>query len=209
MDSSTIVSQIYKARVTLLSQLEEQGYDTSNLSGFSISEIGTMLKHDQLDFMVSRQDGRKTYVKFHHAKALRPANVYDFVEQLFKSEESKVLDKDDTLYIIANSVANDTLTRVLGLLWQQENFYVVVNSLARLQYNALEHVLVPKHIVLSDTEAVEIKSKYSIRKDTQLPAISRFDPIAIIIGLRPGQICKIMRPSRTSINAVNYRFCEV
>lgn len=207
MESSTIVSQVYKARTTLLAQLSEQGFDVSQLTGFSISEVGSMLKHDQLDFIVTRQtDGRKTYVKFYHAKALRPANVYDFVETLYKTD--KKLENNDTLYIVANSDPNDTLIRVLGLLWQQENHYVVVNSLSRLQYNALEHVLVPKHIVLTDAETTEIKSKYSIRNDSQLPTISRFDPIAVVTGLRPGQVCKIIRPSRTSINSVSYRVCE-
>lgn len=210
MESSTIVSQVYKARGTLLEQLASQGYDVSNFTGFSITEVGTMMKHDQLDFVVSRDDGRKTYVKFHHVKALRPGNVYDFVGQLFKGndENDPILAPTDTLYIVANNDANESLTRVLGLLWQQEKFYVVINSIAKLQYNALEHVLVPKHIVLTDEEATEVRNKYSIRNDSQLPAISRFDPIAIVIGLRPGQLCKIVRPSRTSINAVNYRYCE-
>lgn len=207
MDSSTIVSQVYKARQTLLAQFALQGYDVSKLVGFGITEVGTMLKHDQLDFLVTKEDGSKTFVKFHHSKALRPANVYDFVEQAFKDDD-KILAPTDTLYIVASSDANDTLTRVLGLLWQQENLYVVINSLAKLQYNALEHVLVPKHEVLTAAESAEVRSKYSIRKDSQLPAISRFDPIAVIIGLRPGQICKITRPSRTAVSSVNYRFCE-
>ena len=111
MDSSTLVTQVYKARNTLLAQLSEQGYDVSSLTGFSITEIGTMLKHDQLDFKVTREDGRNTYVKFHHAKALRPANVYDFVDQLFKSDDP-ILAPTDSLYIVANSDANDTLTKV-------------------------------------------------------------------------------------------------
>ena len=110
MDSSTLVTQVYKARNTLLAQLSEQGYDVSSLTGFSITEIGTMLKHDQLDFKVTREDGRNTYVKFHHAKALRPANVYDFVDQLFKSDDP-ILAPTDSLYIVANSDAEDTLTK--------------------------------------------------------------------------------------------------
>lgn len=212
---STIVSQMYKGRNTLLAQFGEQGYDVSKLTGFSITEVGTMMKHDQLDFIVVRpSDGRKAYVKFHHAKALRPGNVYEYVGELFKTSDNSegagepILASTDTLYIVANSDANETLTKVMGLLWQQEGFYVVINSIAKLQYNALEHILVPKHIVLSDDEAAEVKSKYSIRKDSQMPAISRFDPIAVIIGLRPGQMCKIIRPSRTAINSVHYRLCE-
>lgn len=206
MESSTIVSQIYKARNTLLAQLGEQGFDVSQFTGFGIAEVGVMVKNDQLDFMVTHPDGRKTFVKFYYVKALRPANLHDFVEQLFKVEET--LNKNDALYIVANNDPNDTLVRTLGLLWQQEKYYVVVNSIDRLQYNALEHTLVPKHIVLTDDEAAEMKERYSIRHNTQLPAISRFDPIAVIIGLRPGQICKVIRPSRTAINSVSYRFCE-
>jgi DNA-directed RNA polymerase I, II, and III subunit RPABC1 len=206
MESSTIVSQVYKARNTLLGQLAEQGYNVENLVGFSITEVGTMMKNEQLDFMVTHPDNRKVFVKFYYTKALRPANVYDFVEQLFKVEEK--LNKNDTLYIVANSDPNETLVRILGLLWQQERYYVNVTSLMRLQYNALEHTLVPKHIVLNDKEAEDIKKQYSIRSNSQLPAISRFDPIAIIIGLRPGQICKIIRPNRVSINSVSYRVCE-
>ncbi|MCK5558294.1 MAG: DNA-directed RNA polymerase subunit H, partial [Candidatus Hydrogenedentes bacterium] len=37
--------------------------------------------------------------------------------------------------------------------------------------------------------------------------ISRFDPVAQAIGLRPGQLCRVMRPSRTAIVAPFYRFC--
>ena len=83
MESSTIVSQVYKARNTLLGQLAEQGYNVENLTGFSITEVGTMMKTEQLDFMVSHPDTRKVFVKYYHTKALRPANVYDFVDQLF------------------------------------------------------------------------------------------------------------------------------
>lgn len=206
MESSTLVLQVYKARNVLLEQLAEQGYNTSELVGFSMAEVGTMLSHDQLDFMVSHEDGRKTYVKFYHAKALRPANVSDFVEQMFNVEET--LNKNDTLYIVANSEPNDSIIRTLGTLWQQGGYFVIVNALSRLQYNALEHTLVPKHIVLTEEEANYVKKQYYISSDSQIPAISRFDPIAVIIGLRPGQLCKIIRPSRTAINATSYRVCE-
>lgn len=206
MESSTIVSQVYKARNTLLGQFAEQGYNTKDLTGFSITEIGTMLKNEQLDFMVTHPDNRKIYVKFYNLKTLRPANVNEFVDQMFKIEET--LGKNDTLYIISNNDPNESLVKTMSLLWQQERIYVVINSLMRLQYNALEHTLVPKHIVLTEKEAEEVKKQYSIRSNSQLPAISRYDPIAIIIGLRPGQMCKIIRPNRTSINTVSYRFCE-
>jgi DNA-directed RNA polymerase subunit H (RpoH/RPB5) len=49
--------------------------------------------------------------------------------------------------------------------------------------------------------------KYNITDTVQFPDISRFDPVARAICLRPGQLCHIVRPSKTAINADYYRMC--
>ena len=49
--------------------------------------------------------------------------------------------------------------------------------------------------------------KYNITDKIQFPDISRFDPVSRAIGLRPGQLCHIVRPSKTAINADYYRIC--
>ena len=43
--------------------------------------------------------------------------------------------------------------------------------------------------------------------NSQWPEISRFDPVAQAIGLRPKQVCKIIRSSETSITNEYYRIC--
>ena len=47
----------------------------------------------------------------------------------------------------------------------------------------------------------------SIKNFKELPEISVYDPVAIIIGLRPGDICKIYRDNSTSIVSKYYRYC--
>ena len=81
-------------------------------------------------------------------------------------------------------------------------------NIKRLQFNILDHELVPKHRVMSEKEALEIKKKYNIQDDSQLPDISRFSPVSLAIGLRPGDLCEIMRPSKTAIMAPFYRICS-
>ena len=49
--------------------------------------------------------------------------------------------------------------------------------------------------------------RYNITDKVQFPNISRFDPVARAIGLRPGQVCGITRPSKTSIESNYYRIC--
>ena len=52
-----------------------------------------------------------------------------------------------------------------------------------------------------------IKQLYNITNDSQFPEISRYDPVAQVIGIRPGQICEITRPSKTAISSKYYRIC--
>ena len=76
-----------------------------------------------------------------------------------------------------------------------------------LQYNILEHEYVPDHRILSAIDVAKIKQLYNITNDSQFPEISRYDPVAQVIGIRPGQICEITRPSKTAISSKYYRIC--
>ena len=53
----------------------------------------------------------------------------------------------------------------------------------------------------------EVLKKYNIIDTKQMPSISRYDPVALAIGLRPGQICRITRSSKTSVTSIYYRYC--
>ena len=77
-----------------------------------------------------------------------------------------------------------------------------------MQFNILDHELVPQHRVLTEREAEDIKKKYNIQDDSQIPDISRFSPVSLAIGIRPGNLCEIMRPSKTAIMAPFYRICS-
>ena len=55
---------------------------------------------------------------------------------------------------------------------------------------------------------IEFKNKYNISKDTEIPDIGYLSPVQVL-GVRPGDICKIIRPSRTSISSEYYRICKL
>jgi DNA-directed RNA polymerase subunit H (RpoH/RPB5) len=60
---------------------------------------------------------------------------------------------------------------------------------------------------MNSIEVAEIMTKYSVKDKIQFPEISRFDPVARVIGLRPGDMCHIIRPSKTAIETNYYRVC--
>ena len=93
------------------------------------------------------------------------------------------------------------------MIWNTDKRFITIFSIKRLQFNMMNNNLVPKHEIVLQDDAVLIRKQYNIIHDTQIPEISRYDPAAKCIGLRPGMLCKITRPSRTSIDSVFYRLC--
>ena len=87
-------------------------------------------------------------------------------------------------------------------------YLITVIGVKQLQFNILEHDLVPSHRVLTSEETSDVKKRYNIIDDSQLPDISRFSPVSLAIGIRPGEVCEIIRPSRTAITAPFYRICS-
>ena len=207
MVHSGFVLRIVKARNTILEILETLNYDIDNYNGFSVGEINTMIKQDQLDMIINHKtEEKKLYIKFHLGKSLRPNNIYDYVEDLFNIDE--LLDKKDDLLIISIDKANQSIETMLNQLWVDEKLYVRVIGLDNLQFNILNHTLVPKHRKLNENEKQAIFKKYNITDKKQIPDISRFSPVSLVIGLRPGELCEITRPSRTSITSLFYRLCS-
>lgn len=77
---------------------------------------------------------------------------------------------------------------------------------AALIVNITHHELVPKHIRLSEEEKLELLKRYRL-KESQLPRIQRADPVALYLGLKRGEVVKIIRKSETSGRYASYRIC--
>jgi len=73
-------------------------------------------------------------------------------------------------------------------------------SKTRLQ----DHILVPKHEILTEEEAEVLLKTLGISKE-QLPKIKADDPIAKEIGAKPGDIVRIIRESPTAGRSIAYR----
>ena len=208
INTNSHIISIYKARKNLLEILEQRGFDITPYNNFTINEIGIMLESNQLDMLLEQTSTmKKIYVKFYVTKVLKTQNIYDMVEDLFYLEN--VLSKKDDFIIITKDQPNDTLIQNVKDIWMSDNIYISLLNIKRLQFNILKHELNPLHTKLTEEEKSDFMIKYNILNENQIPDISYFSPVSLVMGFRPGDIIHIKRKSRTAIESDFYRICKI
>lgn len=205
--NSVLVSKIYKSRNIILDLLNKRGFNTNDYEGFSINEVHIMNKNKQLDLLLTNPvTNKKVYVNYRHNKKLAAGLIHEIVDDLYNIEE--LLEKTDELIIITQYQANDTITKLIRHLYDTEGIFINIYNIDNYLFNILEHSLVHPHRVLSKEEKQDIYKKYNVTCDSEIPEISRFDPVAQALGLRPLELCEITRPNPNSVTTKYYRLCK-
>ena len=206
-NSNNRILKLFKSRKTVIDLLRTQGFNVSDYEDFNINEIDAMYSKKQLDLKFTNQETKKNvYVKyFLDTKKIKPNTLDNIIEDLYEIES--ILQKDDTLVIIIDDEPNDTIINKIKFLYDKDGIFVVIHNIQRLQFHILNHDLVPSMKILNDDEVDSLKKKYNIQTLSQLPEISRFDPQALAMCLRPGEICELTRNSVTALETNYYRVC--
>jgi DNA-directed RNA polymerase subunit H len=210
---SKLIYHISKARQNVLELMNKNGYDTTEYDNFTKSEVNAMNSYNQLDMLLTKEaDNTKIYIRFALDTKITVNLIKGMVENIFYATEdgdesaTTVLSKRDILYIIFQSDPNQTVVNMLKHIWETDGIYIIPQSLMRLQFNILKHTLVPPHRIMSTEEVEEIKRRFNLKLE-EFPRISRFEPVAQAICIKPGQVCEIARPSRNAIVSMYYRVC--
>ena len=200
-DDGTSVIEVFKSRTTILDILKRRGYKTSDYENYDMSHVASIMDTEQLNMLL--QGPNKAFI---HYQLKSKLNLNKVISSLYDEENAPLAPMDD-LIIIYKAEPNDTLRAEIDELWNRSGIYVTILNIKRLQFNILEHVAVPKHRVLSEKEREEFFIKYNIKSNHDIPTISRYEPVASVHCMRPGQLCCIERKSKTAGNTLYYRVC--
>ena len=145
-------------------------------------------------------------------KKERNQSLNNFLEEKY---EEFTEDNDDfepannTIIIILKDKPNQSLQKIVDDFYARYKLYVQLFFVESLQRNILNHEYVPIHEILTEEEfSNQVKNIYKLSNRYQLPLIDRCDPVAKFIGMKPGTVCKITRPSETSGQYISYRCCK-
>ena len=199
---------LYQSRSIILEMLEYRGYEVSHYKNFSIDEmkiLGELKETNSPEPIIV--ESNKSEIQVHYIldkKTPSFKNISKLVENVLETSTTKYM----TIIIITNGKHSQTVHDGILELNRTDGLHVQVFPIKTLMFNVTKHKHVPLHEKLSDTrDIIKIKECYHLESLDQLPHIMDTDPVAKFIGLRPGDVCKITRPSLSSGKHFVYRYC--
>lgn len=202
------INNIFNSRNNLLAQLKKAGYNTTPFADFTINEIYFMERHNELDFKVSNSDNQTVLIKYYLDKPIKPNIIQNYITNLWSTKKDDEFIPDNfTIVFIIKDEPNSSLLELVKQIYAEENIFIILYNIKRLLFNILEHSYVPKHSILSKDEHNQFINKYNITNQSEIPSISRFDPVSLAIFMKPGNICKIIRPNVNVCQSTYYRIC--
>jgi len=214
MESETL-DLVNRSRPTILEILRNRGYDTSAHEGISPLEIQTLATTDvELLKMEVRKvgDPAKRIIVIYWIDAAYHQRAESKVEKLWDEENADHYNPtNDELFIVLNEPMNDSFHTTAKRQWAtpqkaRVNFY----GLKNLIINPARHIMVPPQRLLTTEEADAVKTRLHMKSKSEFAHIKYHEDIQTrVLGLVPGDVVEITRPSETAGITVTYRICSV
>jgi len=196
-------SRLYKVWKTLNEMMEDRGYEKNKNANMNKEEfIQEFSKQAKLNGVFIKIDPNnpdnvfRTYYEYNPDPKLNMDTIKNLVE--FMKSFNKI---NSGILISAGKLTQQAKLRIMEI-----NTHIPVEtfSIGELVVNITKHVLVPKHILLKPEEKDQLLKRYRI-KPSQLPKIYITDPVAKYLGLKRGDVVKIVRFSETAGKYITYR----
>lgn len=213
MEQTSVEDILIRSRGTILDLLHERGYNTRPYKKLIGPDLMKLMGNPGALRMevVHSNDSTKLAIVEYHIKSEIKGNLTQgkFLKEIISSLETPEKTEVIIIYMPKN-ISEDTIQYDKTALeaWNTYKVRIQFFPMTRLVNNPLNHMLQPKFkIVPPENHEELLKSNYA-RSKTQFPLI-RFhqDMVARCLGLVPGDIIEITRPSFSAGEYVSYRTC--
>lgn len=219
METESLVARTY-AMLKLV--LRHRGYqvsdenDITHVRGIVENELGVISRplvfkneSDEVIEVFYAIADRKTTSGVPSVVNIKKLHDGEFFETLLASptqEDDHV--KKRTVLIISREPPKVEAINACSGFYRQHNIYVQLFWYKNLLFNIMEHKYVPSHEIVSQEEKDTIRKNFNVENDREFPVILHTDPVAMYIGLRPQQLCRITRKNDKLPNYHTYRLCR-
>jgi len=212
----SFLNKLTTSRKTIIEMMDLRGYQTDKYNNYSSKELDIMLKNMDkklnynnmpLDMIFDHIDTDKQCVLKYIISRVRVSNLKTLITELIEYELVKPY--DDIIFIVKDKINNlEPFYNLFNSFLTTNKIFIQIFSIDNLIRNITNHELVPKMRIVSEKEKEEIKKKYNIETNSNLPLILKSDPAAMFYGVKSGDYIEITRTSETSGIYIAYRYCE-
>jgi len=208
------LDKILRSRSIVLEVLRDRGFDTTpfdhELPKDLITKAGAPLLNEieleLLRIQVSSKDGtNKAHVLYWMGVVRHKLNDKEKFEKLLPEG----IAENDQLIILLNEPLHEAFHLMAVRRWVHKKERVGFFDIRQLISNPARHTMVPLHRKVSPEEMDPLLETLLVKSKMELPHIKyHIDIQARILGLVPGDIVEITRPSPTVGDYKVYRICS-
>ena len=211
-----VIDTTYRSRITLLNMLERSGYNVAPYRRFGPQEIEDMIGPNaigealRMDLERVEGEGPKKCVvvyRFQRQKQKIPTLMNELLGEDVP-DELRVDPKTTEVIVILYEPVVDTFHAAALNQWKKQKLRIRFFEARKIIIDPSSFAIVPKHEKMTLEETKALRKEYYLQSDAHHNWI-RFheDPQARWLGLVPGDVVKITRPSPSSGEYIVYRVC--
>lgn len=209
---------LLRSRNTILDILDERGYDVSKYRYIAPTQILALAEgHPRaLDIIVPKKSDDspapcdRAVVVYQIQDRIR-MKLGTFARDLYAISPDAMghnaVNKEDDVIVILNEPYHDAFDKAALSLWQTQKSRMVFFHIKQVVVHPGRHVLVPPHRKLTAEEAAAIMERFHVTTKSQLPLIKHHDIQSRVLGLVPGDMVEVLRPTPTAGVLKVYRVC--
>jgi DNA-directed RNA polymerase I, II, and III subunit RPABC1 len=206
---------LFRSRQTLLKLLADRGYNTKPFEKFGPIEVAAMAAAGANSFRMDlqRTDSSSPITKCRVVYSINRVKnrLPSFIDEQIDAESDDAVDPATTelIIILLEPVVESFHAAALNAYINKKKLRISFFQAHTIVNNPMEHISQPKFEKMPSSDQAEFLRTNMIKSIGNLPLI-RFheDMVARIMGLLPGDIVKITRPSPSAGEYVSYRVCS-
>jgi DNA-directed RNA polymerase subunit H (RpoH/RPB5) len=196
----SITEKVLRSFQVVKEMLLDRGHDIRLLQALTDSDLEALMDNPKQTFTIEVEEGVLSLVYY-----IPRFRIGEFKQRMFEKVRSAdiVPDPQYTIFVFTEDINSQGRTNVQSAFPNNQIFH-----LDELTINVTKNQLVPRHVAIRDAKEIEaILAAYNVSNAREMPAISRNDPQARYLDLKPGQLVRIERASRTACSYDYYRSC--
>jgi DNA-directed RNA polymerase subunit H (RpoH/RPB5) len=210
-----LLDLISRTRPVVLEILANRGYATAAVADTAPEELLRMAANNAalLNFKVAKgAEGAEEYAHvLYWVEGATRLKIEGVVGKLWDDENPDAFrpERDEVLVILSEPY-HEVFDLHAVKMWGRKKARMSFFNIKNLISNPTRHMMVPPHRKLEAEEAEQVMQKLHIRSRSEFPRIIyHVDMQARVLGLVPGDLVEIRRPSPTSGEYIQYRVCTL